>query len=319
MRRSSEKSEAPEHLYVISTLGGEAFPASEGDDSVHSFAWSADSRSIFFATKHPRSKEEKAAQKKEWKDVIRFRESERGDEIFRVDVAAVESARAKGAPASDLAPATHEIAAISERVAQLDVSPNGERLAFFTEPRSEREESIDPYSIYVMELGAAGTAPPRVVSHTTALYERIRWAKDNRHIFFSFLYGSVEGAYQDAQQRVYWVDAGPATAGGADSTPAAHARWAADFSGAILDFAVLSTGDLFAAGQLGTEVQTYTQPALGAEILEVRGMAGRVRETLGGGTFFARGIRLFRAGPAFRGLSCGERGGNIEGASADFV
>ena len=28
-------------------LGGEAFPASEGDDSVHSFAWSADSRSIF--------------------------------------------------------------------------------------------------------------------------------------------------------------------------------------------------------------------------------------------------------------------------------
>ena len=141
------------------------------------------------------------------------------------------------------------------------MSPNGERIAFFTEPRSEREESIDPYSIYVMELGAAGTAPPRVVSHTTALYERIRWAKDNRHIFFAFLYGSVEGAYQDAQQRVYWVDAGSAAAGRAESALAAHARWAADFGGAILDFAVLSTGDLFAAGQLGTEVQAYTQPA----------------------------------------------------------
>ena len=186
---SSEKSEAPEHLYVISTTGGEAFPASDGDDSVHSFAWSADSRSIFFATKHPRSKEEKAAQKKVWKDVIRFRESERGDEIFRVDVAAVESAWMKGAPTGDLAPATHEIAAISERVAQLDISPNGERLAFFTEPRSEREESIDPYAIYVIELGAAGAAgaaPPRLVSHTSALYEQFVGPRTIATYFFHF-------------------------------------------------------------------------------------------------------------------------------------
>ena len=271
---SSEKSEPPEHLYVISTLGGEAFAASDGDESVHSFAWSADSRSIFFSTKHPQSKEEKAAQKKEWKDVIRFRESERGDVIFRVDVVAVESALMKGAPASDPAPATHEIARISERVAQLDISPRGERLAFLTEPRSEREESIDPYSIYVIELGAAGAGSPRLISHTAALYDRIRWAKDNRHIFFSFLYGSVEGAYQDAQQRVYWVDAGPATADHAEGAPAAHARWAADFNGAILDFTVLSTGDLFAAGQLGTEVQTYTQSAPGPKFSKCAGWPG---------------------------------------------
>ncbi len=271
---SSEKSEPPEHLYVISTSGGEAFPASDGDESVHSFAWSADSRSIFFATKHPQSKEEKAGQKKEWKDVIRFRESERGDEIFRVDVAAVESAWMKGAPAGDLAPATHEIAAISERVAQLDLSPNGERLAFFTEPRSEREESIDPYSIYAIELKSAGAGPPRLMSHTAALYEHIRWAKDDRHIFFSYLYGSVEGAYQDAQQRVYWVDAGSAGEGHAESVPAAHARWAADFGGAILDFAVLSTGDLFAAGQLGTEVQAYTQSGPGQNFSKRAGWPG---------------------------------------------
>ena len=47
MRSDSDNSETAEQVYVISTVGGEAFPVSAGDDSVHSFAWSADSRSIF--------------------------------------------------------------------------------------------------------------------------------------------------------------------------------------------------------------------------------------------------------------------------------
>jgi dipeptidyl aminopeptidase/acylaminoacyl peptidase len=52
----SEKAEPAEQLYVISVTGGESFQVTEGDESVHSFAWSADSRSILFATKQPRSK-----------------------------------------------------------------------------------------------------------------------------------------------------------------------------------------------------------------------------------------------------------------------
>ena len=273
-RDSSEKSEPPDHLYVIPVLGGEAFPVSEGDESVHSFAWSADSNAIFFATRQPQSKEEKAAQKKEWKDTLRFREFERGDAIFRVDVAAIQSAWLSGAPPKDFATATHEIAKISDRVQQIEISTSGARLAFLTLPRSEREESIDAYAMYVLQLGAAGAATPRLVSHANAIYDRIHWAKDDRHIFFSFLNGSAEGAYQDAQERVYWVDADavpPANAG--DAAPA-YGRWAANFGGAIRDFAVLSSGDLFAAGQLGTEAQPYTQSAPGSEFEKRSGWPG---------------------------------------------
>ena len=54
-----------DQIYVISASGGEAFAVSEGDESVHAFEWAADSRAIYFVTRQPQTKEEKAAQKKE--------------------------------------------------------------------------------------------------------------------------------------------------------------------------------------------------------------------------------------------------------------
>ncbi len=272
----SEKSEPAEQLYVISVTGGESFQVTEGDESVHSFAWSADSRSIFFATKQPQSKEEKAAQKKEWKDVIRYRESERGDEIFSVDVAAVESAWHSGNLSPDLSAAKREIAKITDSAKELTVSPDGARLAFCTDSRSEREETLDTFSIFAIDLASAAhaLAQPRLVSHASLIYDHIRWAKDSRHIFFIFLYGSVEGAYQDAQPRVYWVDAGAAPGGKPAGGRAQYSRWAANFTGAMGEFNVLSNGDLLAAGQLGTETQLYTQASPESAFTKQAGLPG---------------------------------------------
>jgi dipeptidyl aminopeptidase/acylaminoacyl peptidase len=272
----SEKSEPAEQLYVISVTGGESFQVTEGDESVHSFAWSADSRSIFFATKQPQSKEEKAAQKKEWKDVIRYRESERGDEIFSVDVAAVESAWHSGNLSPDLSAAKREISKITDSAKELTVSPDGARLAFCTDSRSEREETLDTFSIFAIELASAphALAQPQLVSHAALIYDHIRWAKDSRHIFFIFLYGSVEGAYQDAQPRVYWVDAGAAPGGKPAGYRTQYSRWAANFTGAMGEFNVLSNGDLLAAGQLGTETQLYTQASPESAFTKQAGLPG---------------------------------------------
>ena len=73
-------------MYLISTSGGEAFPITSGDEDVHAFAWAADSSAIFFAITQPRTKEQKEALKKEWHDVNRWREAERGDEIFKLKI-----------------------------------------------------------------------------------------------------------------------------------------------------------------------------------------------------------------------------------------
>ena len=48
-------------VYVISPYGGEAFPVTSGEEEVHAFAWSADSRRLYFATRTPWTKAQKDA------------------------------------------------------------------------------------------------------------------------------------------------------------------------------------------------------------------------------------------------------------------
>ncbi|MGC2190602.1 MAG: hypothetical protein WA607_19445, partial [Candidatus Sulfotelmatobacter sp.] len=75
-------------LYVISPAGGEAIPLTQGEEEVHTFSWSADSRTIYFATRNPWTKAQKDDYKKQWKDVVQYRTAERGDTIFALDLAA---------------------------------------------------------------------------------------------------------------------------------------------------------------------------------------------------------------------------------------
>jgi dipeptidyl aminopeptidase/acylaminoacyl peptidase len=251
------KKEVPQ-LYVIPTGGGEAYPLTFGKEEVHAFAWSADSCMLYYATRLPWSKEKEEAYRKEWKDVVQFRESERGDEIRIAEVAGGAGCRWS----NRVGP--WPVWQVAHRVKQLAVSPDGNHLAFVTDSRSQRQESLDPYAIYEVDL-PGGT--PRVLSHQQAVYDKIAWAADSRHVFFSFTNGSAEGPYQDAQPRVYWVDA-------AASSPDVLARWAAMFTGAVTDYAVLADGALFAAGRMGTEVQPYTQSDPGAQFARRPGQPG---------------------------------------------
>ncbi len=277
---------------------------------MHAFEWAADSRAIYFATRQPQTKEEKAAQKKEWKDVIRYRESERGDEIFRVDVTAVAAAWQSGATAPKIAPTTREISKIGDSVKELAVSADGARIAFCTDSRSGRDESLDDYSIFAIDLAGAGNSPvkPQLVSHAGVIYERIRWAKDNRHIFFMFLYGSVDGRVSGC------AVAGVLGGCGSGGWRACRERARATFAlGARIsterwrEFDILSSGDLVAAGQLRTETQLYTQSSPNAEVHEARGIAGNLSETFRRRKFAARRIRLLAISPAGGSVPGGER------------
>ena len=57
-------------VYLISPSGGEAFPITSGEEEVHSFAWSPDSKTIYFATRTPWDKAQKDAYKEIWKDTV---------------------------------------------------------------------------------------------------------------------------------------------------------------------------------------------------------------------------------------------------------
>jgi dipeptidyl aminopeptidase/acylaminoacyl peptidase len=143
-------------VYVVSAQGGEAFPVTFGDENVHSFAWSADSSRIYFATRDQWEKKQKDDYEKEWNDVVQFRESERGDTILGVEVASAVPHGVLSASQPVGPPEPKKIAAISYRVDQMAASPDEHLLALTTSSRSGRLESTQPHGIFLVDLPDGG-------------------------------------------------------------------------------------------------------------------------------------------------------------------
>lgn len=271
------KDEEVSQIFLISPNGGEAFPITGGDEEVHAFAWSMDSRTIFFATRVPWTKTQRDAYKKDWKDVNQYRAAERPDVISKLDVAAAIAHRAEvirktpkdeddkkdEEPAGT--PGAAVVASVPWRVQQLKASPDGSKLAFVTTSISERSEKIGEFEVFAIDL--AETSPARAsrqLTHNEAVEGQIAWANDSKHVFFAIEVGSVEKKYEDTQTRLYWVD----------SQNGQAERWASSFDGAVGNYAIGTDGKTIAAGQLGTEVQLYTQGQPSAAFSKVSSWAG---------------------------------------------
>jgi len=243
-------------LYLISPAGGEAIQLTQGQEEVHTFSWSADSHTLYFATRHPWTKTQKDDYKKNWKDVVQYRTAERGDTVFALDVATA-MARNTAAPAketddnekeSDLTPGAREIAASPLRADDLVTSPDGRKLAFVSNAINQRQEKNEDVEIYSIDL--ANTSPgqsPRQLTHNHAVEGKLRWANDNRHVFFSVEVGDVAGSYRDLQPHLYWID----------SDSGAVEQWCKDFIGPVEHFDVTSNS-VVASARLGTEVSMYS-------------------------------------------------------------
>jgi dipeptidyl aminopeptidase/acylaminoacyl peptidase len=262
---SDKKDEDVGQIYLIDPLGGEAFPVTRGAEEVHAFAWSADSKTLYFATRVPWSREQKDEYRKQWKDVVQYRTAERGDTIFALDVSAAIADHATAAAKveskpdkeSDTTPGTRAIAISPLRVEQLVISPDGNKLAFMANPINKREEKFGDYEIYVIDLSRVGTGAvdvarsetlqPRRVTHNQAVERDLHWAEDSRHILFTIDVGDVTGAYRDLQPHLYW----------ADSDTGAVEQWGKDFIGPVEHYAVTSN-DVLTSARLGTEVQMYS-------------------------------------------------------------
>ena len=260
-------------VYLISPSGGEAFPITSGEEEVHSFAWSPDSKTIYFATRTPWNKAQKDAYKEIWKDTVQYRAAERGDNIYSLDLQqALEvhaTAGTRKTPKAEKEENTtltaRSIAKTPWRVRQLEVAPDGRRLAFATTSVSERQERVEEFEIYSVDLAnPSPDTPPRQLTHNEAFEQELVWAKDSRHLFFGVEQGSVEGKYRDYQERLYWLDADTGNV----------ERWAADFAGSVGDHSLLGDGGVVAAGRVGTEVQLYSQANPKAGFARHPGWAG---------------------------------------------
>jgi dipeptidyl aminopeptidase/acylaminoacyl peptidase len=263
---SCDSSDEINQLYLISPRGGEAFPVTRGAEEVHSFAWSADSRTLYFARPAARTEEQKKAYAEKWKDVCRYRDAERGDSVFSVSI---ESALRRQSPllsersaGDDDSPA---IGASLWRMSELAASPDGKRLAFVTTSISERMEKFTEFEIYSFDLTTdTANHPPRQLTHNEAMEENLHWDRDSKRLFFQIEYGSAEGKYKDHQTRLYSVD----------PESAAVQRVAGDFEGQITQYSVPAAGGVMFAGRLGTQVPLYTQPAAAEKFARLEGWQG---------------------------------------------
>ena len=256
--KDDESSESVAQVYLIRPDGGEAFPITSGEEEVHAFAWSPDSKTIYFATRTPWNKKQREAHRELWKDTVLYRAGERGDVIYSLDVAgALDTHAASGTsetPKSQKEAGTtataHTIANTPWRIQQMTVAPDGRRLAFVTTSVSQRQEKVEEFEIYSVDLGhAVAELTPKQLTHNQAFEQDLTWASDSRHLFFGVGQGSVEGKYTDYQERLYWVDV--------DSGDVQ--RWAPSFAGSVGHHSLLADGHILTAARLGTEVQLYSQ------------------------------------------------------------
>jgi dipeptidyl aminopeptidase/acylaminoacyl peptidase len=272
----SDSKDEVSQIYLISPHGGEAFPITKGEEDVHTFSWSSDSQTIYYATRQPWSKSQKDEYKKQWKDVVQYRTAERGDMILALDVPAAVARHAtepakvekkEGEPEKqpDLTPGARAIATMPLRVDDLVTSPDGTKLAFVSNAINQRQEKYEDVEIYVLDVAAsvaralspatassgstAGTpdpAQPRRITHNEGEEVRPRWANDSRHIFFSIGVGDVSGPYRDLQPHLYWVD----------TDSGKIEQWSKDFIGPVEHYAVTAF-DVLTSARLGTESQIY--------------------------------------------------------------
>ena len=276
-----KKDDTISQLYLISPNGGEAFAITEGSEEVHSFAWSADSQTVYFATRQPWTKTQKDDYRKEWKDVEQYRTAERGDTIFALNISEAlahhEAAPAKDSAAkrddkkeeeeSDFTPGAVPFAKMSLRAEHLLVSPDGNTLAILSNAINQRQEKYEDVEFYTVDLTGIGRtlqsdkgesakkpsvreehlAEPHRLTKNEAYEVRARWSPDSRHIFFSVEVGDPFGPYRDLQPHLYWVD----IASGKIE------QWAKDFTGQIVSYEPTAYGAIVTA-RLGTEVQMYT-------------------------------------------------------------
>jgi dipeptidyl aminopeptidase/acylaminoacyl peptidase len=275
--KDSEKDKDVAQLFLISPSGGEAFAITSGEEEVHAFAWSRDSKAIYFATRQPWTKQQNDDHKKEWKDVIRYRGDERGDVIVRLtldDALARHAALgSKEVPDTEkdsgATPGAVAIAGTPLRVEQISIARDGSKLAFVTASVSERQEKAEDIELYLVHLtnNAAEAAPIRL-THNEAVELNLEWAPDNRHLFFQVNLGSVERKYEDPQPRLYWIDAGDA------SDKREVQRWFAGYAGEVIRYTPLPDGSVLCACRTGTEVQFVSQANPKAPIVKREGWAG---------------------------------------------
>ena len=250
-----DSNDVPERLWLIAVDSGESFALYKEKLKVHAFAWSPDGGEILLSGESPLSRSAEEANKAQWRDVIRWREQERGDVLLAMPVEAAIAAAQKNPPvhsaaiADDALPLpalARTIAASPDEIKEIAPDPKGTQIAFVTDSVSRRFEDPAHNEIYLINNSGGEV---RRLTNNQAIEDGLRWSRDGSKLFFHVAAdaGSVDGPYRDVQGRLYAID----------PQSGRVQRLGADFAGSFEDFTVMADGRLIATGLKGTQQQLY--------------------------------------------------------------
>ena len=181
-------------LWLIPVSGGEAQPLYREKLDVHAFAWSADGKTIYMAATAPLTHDQEDAQKDEWKDVIRWREQERGDLLLALPVAAslantaaqplahpAKNSDKSGNSSIPLPAGSQTLAKSNLEISEIAPSPDGKSLAFATVSISHRMENPTDTEVFLVPT-TGGDA--RQLTHNDALEAGLHLSPDSRWLHF---------------------------------------------------------------------------------------------------------------------------------------
>ena len=260
----------PERLWLISADSGESFALYKEKLDAHALAWSADGTQILFSCTSPLSKNAEEAEKAQWKDVIRWREHERGDVLLALPTANVIAAAEKNLPvhAAEIADNSVPLPLLAKKIGDSDdeikeiaPSPNGAQIAWATNSVSHRLEDPKHNDIYLLS-SMGGEA--RRLTNNQAIEDDLHWSPDGSKLFFHVgaAAGALDGPYRDVQGRLYAIEPASATV----------KRLGDAFAGSFEDFTVMADGRLIATGLKGTQQQLYAID--GSKAVPLPGMPG---------------------------------------------
>jgi dipeptidyl aminopeptidase/acylaminoacyl peptidase len=251
-----DSKEGTTRVWLIPIDGGEAVPLYRDKLDAHAFAWSSDGASVVFSVTQALSKAADDAQKEEWKDVIRWREQERGDVLLSFPVAAAIHNSAKISPPHQDPKPTADKPAYPEdatmlttsslQIKEIAPSPDGQQIAFETGPVSLRLENPSASELFLV---AAKGGDAHQLTHNQGLESDIHWmpSENNLILLVRAAAGSIEGPYQDVQGRIYSLD----------TSTGNFIRLGAAFHGSWEGAAVTSDGTILAAGLTGIDQHVY--------------------------------------------------------------
>ncbi|CAF1032121.1 unnamed protein product [Adineta steineri] len=245
---SINKRQSEEYIYLYSLGSDTVLPIQIGKETPLALTWSNNDSSIYLAVKSIDKENDL------WKDVIQYRENviRKTSIIYRIDF----NSNNRSLPVEKSL-----IRNVSFLINQLLYTSFGEKLIFSS--ASAVRENLDDFELYFIDLrNISGLSK---LTNNEIIESALQLSIDGQHLFFLSLHrSSNKKLFNDTQNRLYSIN----LANGIIT------RFGEHFGGSINGYTIESDAGVYILGQLGTEMQIYSQQLSKKDLIHHNGWNG---------------------------------------------